>query len=244
MSGAAAAAAAAATGSATSPPNEKDESSPAPLRPKDSSGKAAAAGIPAQGRDLYDVHKIDWCLDPSSPCHEKKSADFVPFDCFFWTPYHCGRHISVTPQAATAAQATTRAVSGGAHGAKKKKPSKESEPVGNASCQQGQGEGENNNNEDEEGNVEDRHKLVPDGNDFKLVFISSDSSKESGKCSDRHREWSLTSAVSLSFGYSYLFWHAVKMWDLSLPSGQSINGVRKNFGFLEPPSLSPHLALI
>ena len=135
---------------------------------------------------------------------------------FFWTPYHCGRHISVTPQAATAAQATTRAVSGGAHGAKKKKPSKESEPVGNASCQQGQGEGENNNNEDEEGNVEDRHKLVPDGNDFKLVFISSDSSKESGKCSDRHREWSLTSAVSLSFGYSYLFWHAVKMWYLSL----------------------------
>ena len=99
----------------------------------------------------------------------------------------------IPAQATTAAQA--RAVGGGgAHGAKKK-PSKESEPVGNA-CQ-----GENsyhNNNEEEldERSVEERHKLAPDGDDFKLVFISSDSSKESGKWSDRP---SLTDECSFAF---------------------------------------------
>ena len=109
----------------------------------------------------------------------------------------------IPAQAAAATAAPGRPV--GAHGAKKK-PSKESEPVGNT-CQR---QREKNNNEgeeeDDERPVEDRHKLVPEGNDFKLVFISSDSSKESGKCSD---EVGWTSAVSLSFGYSYLFWHVV-----------------------------------
>ena len=54
-------------------------------------------------------------------------------------------------------------------------------------CQQRRRNDNNEDGEDEERpHVEEErlHKLVQsDGSDFKLVFISSDSSKESGKCS-------------------------------------------------------------
>ena len=100
----------------------------------------------------------------------------------------------IPAQAATAAQASAVGASGA-----KKKPSKESEPVGNTS--RGDGGEDNNNIEEDEAPMEDRHKLVPDGNDFKLVFISSDSSKESGKWSSDSQIPNIFTFVSLQLPF-------------------------------------------
>ena len=163
------------------------------------SGAAAAA---AAGAATSPPQEKDESPSPSSALRPKDSSGKA-----------AAAAAGIPAQAATAAQA--RAVGGGAHGAKKK-PSKESEPVGNA-CQ-----GENsyhNNNEEEldERSVEERHKLAPDGDDFKLVFISSDSSKESGKWSDRP---SLTDECSFAFffGTVTFFGTRLDLMSISLSS--------------------------
>ncbi len=74
------------------------------------------------------------------------------------------------------AQATTQ-LPAAAAATKKKKISHEEEKEARRS------HGEDNGVEDDDLPMEERlQKLVPDGDDFKLVFISSDSSKESGEC--------------------------------------------------------------